>query len=386
MRLNRKAMFELLEQNAKITLSSKRYNSPVAPRCRVLHVVPHSTRGGIFRVAVDLFQSFAQDDVFALAAAVPAHHGEEDSFPFAGKYVILEGTRFQQFLALQRLAQQCEVIHLHGFTPWQALACWLARKKIVYTNHGLLGTGRKLRRYERLKLLFLKVFLRYAVHRIVHISRFMQTRMISEYAVPLQRCRIVHNSTPWQAQPPHFNPETKLRIGFHGRFVAFKRIDRLLSVAALVAQRHAVEVVLVGEGPLQEEIAAQATFLQVPLRLENYTLKIDALVSTFDIEIIASQAEPFGLSVLESVQAGHPTFVFADGGGCTEIFEAETNWFVCSSENEMAEKILSLQDEGTRRHVLSLLEKLQQSIHREFSLNKFHDGYKAIYQELLAAD
>lgn len=379
-------MFELLEQYEKVTLSSKRHSSPVALCSRVLHVVPHSTRGGIFRVAVDLFQAFAQDEAFALAAAVPASRDEEESFPFAGKYVILEGSFVQQFLALKRMAQQSEAIHLHGFTPWQALACWLARKKIVFTNHGLLGTGRKLRPHERLKLVLLKLFLRHAVHRIVHISRFMQTRMISEYAVPAHRSRIVHNSTPWQTQPPHFTPTAKLRIGFHGRFVSFKRIDRLLRVAALVAQRHTVEVVLVGEGPLQHEIAAQAASLHVPLRLENYTLEVEALVSTFDVEIIASQDEPFGLSVLESIQTGHPTFVFADGGGCTEIFEPGTSWLVCRSEAEMAEKILSLQDEGKRRQVLRLVEKLQQRIRQDFSLNKFRDGYKAVYQELLAQD
>lgn len=374
----------VLEQHEKVSQSSKPRNARVVTRCRVLHVVPHSTRGGIFRVAVDLFRSFAQDDAFALAAAVPASRGKEESFPFAGKYVILEGPRVQQFLALKRIAQQCEVIHLHGFTPWQAFACWLARKRIVYTNHGLLGTGRKLRPHERLKLVLLKLFLRHAVHRIAHVSRFMQARMISEYAVPAQKCRVVHNSTPWQAQPPHFNPTAKLRIGFHGRFVSFKRIDRLLRVAALVAQHRAVDVVLVGEGPLQNEITAQAASLHVPLRLESYTLQVDALVSAFDVEIIASQDEPFGLSVLESIQTGHPTFVFADGGGCTEIFAAETSWFVCRSETEMAEKILSLQDQGQRQHVLSLLEKLQQRLHREFSRVKFRDGYRAVYQELLA--
>lgn len=379
-------MMNVLQQHEKVTPSLKPRNARVVTRCRVLHVVPHNTRGGIFRVAVDLFRSFAQDEAFALAAAVPASRGEEESFPFAGKYVILEGPRVQQFLALKRMAQQCEVIHLHGFTPWQAFACWLARKKIVYTNHGLLGTGRKLRPHERLKLVLLKLFLRHAVHRIAHVSRFMQARMISEYAVPVQKCRIVHNSTPWQAQPPHFNSTAKLCIGFHGRFVSFKRIDRLLRVAALVAQHRAVDVVLVGEGPLQNEIAAQAASLHVPLRLERYALKAEALVSTFDVEIIASQDEPFGLSVLESIQAGHPTFVFADGGGCTEIFEAETSWFVCSSEAEMAMKISSLQEEGTRRHVLNLLETLQQRIHGEFSRVKFRDGYKTVYQELLAAN
>ncbi|NUM65687.1 hypothetical protein HUU39_10495 [candidate division KSB1 bacterium] len=88
--------------------------------------------------------------------------------------------------------------------------------------------------------------------------------------------------------------------------------------------------------------------------------------------------------MLESIQTGHPTFVFADGGGCTEIFAAETSWFVCRSETEMAEKILSLQDQGQRQHVLSLLEKLQQRLHREFSRVKFRDGYRAVYQELLA--
>lgn len=353
-------------------------------RLRILHLVPRSTRGGIYRVVCDLFEVFAQDRRLELQAALMTAAGDEDDFPFSGRHFVVTGNFLRKVTALWGYARKCDVIHLHGFTPWQAFVCWLVRKKIVYTNHGLLGTGRKLRLYERLKLVLLKLFLRHTVHRITHVSCFMQARMISVYAVPARKCRVVYNSTPWQAQPPHFNPAARLRIGFHGRFVSFKRIDRLLRVAALVAQHRAVDVVLVGEGSLQNEIAAQAASLHVPLRLEPYAMRVEALVSTFDVEIIASQDEPFGLSVLESIQTGHPTFVFADGGGCTEIFEAETSWFVCSSEAEMAIKILSLQEEGQRRHVLNLLEKLQQRIHGEFSRVKFRDGYKTVYQELLA--
>lgn len=353
---------------------------------RVLHVVSRSSQGGIYRVICDLFEVFAEDRAIELLAAVIAAPGDEDDFPFSARHVLIDGKWLRRFWRLRRLARQCDVVHLHGFTPWQALACWLARKMIVYTNHGLLGTGRRLEPHEHLKLLLMKLFLRHNVPRIVHVSHFMQECMAREYKVPARKCSIIHNCTRWQAMPPHFAPDTLLRIGFHGRFVSVKRLDRMLNVAALVARRQRVEVVLVGEGPLLGELIALAKFMQVPLRIESYTLQVGRIVSSFDVEVIPSQNEALGLSVLESLQTGHPTFVFADGGGCTEIFAAETSWFVCNNETEMAEKISSLQEEGTRRHALNLLEKLQQRIRREFSLHKFHEGYKAVYQELRAAN
>lgn len=348
-------------------------------RLRILHLVPRSSRGGIYRVVCDLFEVFARDRHLELQAALVTGTGDENDFPFTGKHEVVTGNILRKFMALYRLARRCDVIHLHGFTPWQALTCWLARKKIVYTNHGLLGTGRRLEPHEYLKLLLMKFFLRYAVHGIIHISRFMQQRMLREYNVPEVKCVIVHNCTRWPAQLPHFKSGAVLRMGFHGRFVSFKRIDRMLKVASFVSRKRAVKVVLVGEGPLQRMLEAQALDLGVPLRCERYCSAVETAVSGFDVEIIASQDEPFGLSVLESIQAGHPTFVFADGGGLLEIFVGCAEWFVCRDETEMSEKILSLDDAGQRQQALRGLRRLQLRVNNRFSPQAFATGYRRQY-------
>lgn len=372
-------MFELLEQNEKVTQSSKRHSSRVASRDRVLHVVSRSSRGGIYRVVCDLFEVFARDRHVELQAALVTANGDESDFPFSGKHVVVAGNFLRKFAALWRLACEHDLIHLHGFTPWQALACWLARRRIVYTNHGLLGTGRRLAPHEHLKLALLKLFLRHVVHRIIHISQFMQQRMTQEYGVPLAKSAVVHNCTRWQTQPPRFEPGLVWHLGFHGRFVPFKRIDRLLAVAALVSRQSAVEVILVGEGPLQSKLEKQAGTLGVTLRCAPYCAAAATAVSKFDVEIIASQHEPFGLSALEAIQAGHPTFVFADGGGLLEIFAGCAEWFVCRDETEMSQKILSLADADQRRQALRGLRRLQQRVNTRFSPQTFAAGYRRQY-------
>ncbi|MDZ7267778.1 MAG: glycosyltransferase family 4 protein [candidate division KSB1 bacterium] len=341
--------------------------------------MPRSSRGGIYRVVCELFEVLAHDRHVELQAALVTASGDESDFLFSGKHVVVAGTFPRKFVALWRLAGGYDLIHLHGFTPWQALACWLARKKMVYTNHGLLGTGRPLAPHEHVKLVLMKLFLRHAVHRIIHVSQFMQQRMTQEYGVSLAKSVVVHNCTRWQAQPPRFEPGAVWRLGFHGRFVSVKRIDRLLVVAALVSRQRTVEVVLVGEGPLQSKLEKQAGALGVMLHFVPYCAAAATAVSNFDVEIISSRDEALGLSALEAIQAGHPTFVFADGGGLLEIFAGCAEWFVCRDETEMSQKILRLADAEQRRQALRGLRRLQQRVNTRFSPQTFAAGYRRQY-------
>jgi len=372
-------MFEAAGQMATVAAKPAKNKRLTSSRLRILHLVPRSSRGGIYRVICDLFEVFAGDRGVELRAALITAAGDDNEFVFKGSHVLVAGHAVRKFWVLWKLARQSDLIHLHGFTPWQALICWLARRKMVYTNHGLLGTGRELRPHEHVKLVLLKLFLRHAVHRIIHVSAFMQRRMLDEYRVPAAKCVVVHNSTAWPPQPPHFNPGIRLRLGFHGRFASVKRIDRLLHVAALVSRQRAVEVVLVGEGPLQQELASLAASLGVSLRCERYCLAVEKLISEFDVEIIASQGEPFGLSAVEALQAGHPTFVFADGGGLLEIFADGAEWFICRDEVEMSEKILSLEKVDQCQQALRKLQRLQRRVSSCFSRQVFAAGYRRVY-------
>jgi len=352
---------------------------------KVLQVVPRNPYGGIYRVVNDLVVSLGRDRDLDLAVAVleDKHFGGE--FAIQSKRVPcteVKGNLLSRVVLLKKLAQGHDIVHLHGFTPWVVLALLMAGKKIVYTNHGLLGTGRKLRSYEYMKRTFIKLFLRYRVDLIVNISQYTEQRVVKEYKVPPGKNVVVYNCTRWTRSEPRFSAKGVITIGFHGRFVRFKRVDRLLEVAAEIGKEYPIKVILVGDGPLREDLIKRAKELAVPMEITGYQTHVEQLLRSFDIEIISSCGEPLGVAVLESIQAGLPTFVFADGGGCTEIFDKETEWFICKDEKEMGEKILSLMDHEVSKGVLRKLVKLQERVDRLFSPTQFAKGYATVYRKV----
>jgi glycosyltransferase involved in cell wall biosynthesis len=206
--------------------------------------------------------------------------------------------------------------------------------------------------------------------------------VIDEYDTDPEKNSVVYNGTPWPAMPPRVLFGDLLHLGYHGRFVWFKRIDRFLDVAAKLAFLQPLKITLVGDGQLKDDLERQSVQLGLEVEFTGYRMDARELVRSFDVEIISSDEEYFGVAVLESIQAGHPTFVFADGGGCTEIFDERTSWFICSDMDEMAEKILSLRSPEVRERVLADMVHLQERIRTTFSRETLGAGYMAIYRQL----
>jgi glycosyltransferase involved in cell wall biosynthesis len=355
----------------------------VERKINVLHVVERNPYGGIFRVINDILGTLHQRVSFHAAVVDdPSYKGE---FSFGGLPIPMteiKGGTIAKWRQLRRLAEGYDIVHLHGFSPWQASALLGTRGKLLFTNHGLLGVGRKLRPHEKLKRNLMKLFLRRRVDRIANISEYARRRIIREYGVSPSRNSVVFNCTRWPATPPRVQVGNGFRLGFHGRFVHFKRIDRMLEVAARLSSSIDLRVQLLGDGPMKETMRDKGEKLGLSVEFIPYQLDIQGIVRLFDVEIIPSDEEYFGLSVLESIQAGHPTFVFSDGGGCVEIFDEESGWFVCDGIDQMAERIASLSQPEIAAIALEKLGHLQERVSRRFSARTLGEGYFRIYSEL----
>ena len=99
-----------------------------------------------------------------------------------------------------------------------------------------------------------------------------------------------------------------LRIAFVGRIVAQKDPDCFIAaLAELRARGHDAVGVVVGSGPLRDDLASRAGFLGVPLRFTGW---IDPWAATLDQEadclLLASSVEGFGNVLIEAAAAGVP--------------------------------------------------------------------------------
>jgi glycosyltransferase involved in cell wall biosynthesis len=101
----------------------------------------------------------------------------------------------------------------------------------------------------------------------------------------------------------------------------FKRVDRLLAALSQARTRERLSTLIVGEGPLEGDLKAQAARLGCDPIVEflGYRADVEAILAATDILVQPSEGEPFGLAIIEACRQGALPIVFADGGGALEV-------------------------------------------------------------------
>jgi glycosyltransferase involved in cell wall biosynthesis len=219
-------------------------------------------------------------------------------------------------------ARNADIVHLHGFNVSIAALALMARRPIVFTEHGTFGLGRRLGLKDAMKCTMKRSFLRYRVHELVANSAHTADRLSALYGVDRSRVTVIHNGFKGdRVFEPLERTRDCLTVAFVGRLVPFKRVDLLLRAVAKLPRTADVEVVVVGDGPLKRELAALAEKLRLGdvVRFTGFRSDIGSVLSVADVLVQPSADEPFGLAVLEAAAYGALPVVFADSGGALEV-------------------------------------------------------------------
>ncbi|WP_030165699.1 glycosyltransferase family 4 protein [Spirillospora albida] len=140
------------------------------------------------------------------------------------------------------------------------------------------------------------------------------------------------------------------------RLVPHKRVDRLLDLAARLADRRpGTRLHIVGDGPEAAALAADidrrglgGTVIAhgyVPEDVKN------ALVAGARLHLSTSQGEGWGLSVIEAAVLGVPTVAFDVDGLRDAVRDGETGWLTRSGDDlaDIVERALKELDDPARR-------------------------------------
>jgi alpha-1,6-mannosyltransferase len=109
---------------------------------------------------------------------------------------------------------------------------------------------------------------------------------------------------------------TALLVGV-GRFAFEKRWDVVLQAFARVRERHAVALVLFGDGPERERLQARAPPGVRFVGFERDRAALAAALATADLLVHGCPYETFGIGVAEAVASGLPVVV-PDAGGAAD--------------------------------------------------------------------
>jgi glycosyltransferase involved in cell wall biosynthesis/Ser/Thr protein kinase RdoA (MazF antagonist) len=177
------------------------------------------------------------------------------------------------------------------------------------------------------------------------------------------------------------------RFVFVGRLHPQKGLDTLLQAFKQLHQQAggALQLQLLGEGPLQEELILLCEQLEIAdiVHFMGQTDQVIRYLQEADIFVLPSRAEGISNALLEAMAVGLPVVVSQIPGN-VDVIEHEKNGllFTVDDPHSLAKSLLTVLTQNDLREQLG--RQARQRVVDHFSLSYVADRYNALYHTLLA--
>ena len=170
---------------------------------------------------------------------------------------------------------------------------------------------------------------------IICQSKYMQDDLVSNYHIPLNKTRIIHNAvTVPQLKTDPDHSETFAKLITVARLSKEKGLDRLIKAVAQLNIPY--RFTIFGEGDKQEELER----LIIELSLQGHVVLAGshnqpfARVAGPDLFLMGSHYEGFPNAMLEAISAGIPVVAFNAPGGIAELVVNYENGILVEGNDE----------------------------------------------------
>lgn len=335
----------------------------------IVHVVDCLDMGGLERVVTDLAIEQARGGHRVTVFSITGSGSFAAELEAAGVDVVAGGKRRSfdtgVIRALRRVVTDgdADIVHTHNFVPnyYAALAVvWPSgrRRTLVNTCHNM---GSRLSN-DRLRWLYRMSLAKTA--RVAMVGAQVREHFVTTGLVRAHRSEVLLNGIPTRRFASGVDARHAARailglapdavlVGSVGRLVGLKHHRLLLEVMpALAATCPAVELVLLGDGPLRPELEALADSLSIRRRVHFLGAREDVaqLLPALDVFALPSLTEGLSIALLEACAAGL-AIVATDVGGNPEIIkDGCTGLLVPADDHEATRAALEalLNDEALR--------------------------------------
>jgi len=176
-------------------------------------------------------------------------------------------------------------------------------------------------------------------------------------------------------------PEDAYLLGCVARMVPIKRHRDLISGFALVAFSHPdARLVLIGQGPLEDELRSQIATLKITDRVIFFgeSQDMEHLLPLFDVCLLASSTEGMSNAILEAMASGLPTIATSVGGN-TELIDNHRTGILVPPFSAQAFATAMLDLLNQREHGRAMGRKARLRAEREFSLPAMISAFSGFY-------
>lgn len=261
------------------------------------------------------------------------------------------------------------------------VAARVARRPAVYTPHGFpfVGDMSALRRQfgvvvERL--------LSPATAALICVCEFERS-LATQQGLRPRRVEVVYNGCPPCPGGNVAEMPPGLIVGTVSTLRPAKALDCMLdAMPAITAAVPEAKLVIVGEGPLESELHAQAASLGIDVTWLPFEAPASRYLRGFDIYVLSSAWEAFPIGVLEAQACGVPQVVSAVGG-TRESVVPETGVVVPPRDPvALAAAVTQLLRDPQRRAAMSAASRARHAEH--FTVEQMVAGTAAVYDRVLS--
>lgn len=301
----------------------------------------------------------------------------------------------RKFLTILKLCKKYDIDILTAHLTKPIIACLLATffckcKLIVHEHGAVLRKG--------LEYFLYRFVLRLLWHRaavFIAVSRSTADSLVRRIGIASDRIKVIPNAVEFDVFDPErissksFREELAISdddivLGFVGRLNYAKGVDLLIKATALLLQcSQRYFLLIAGDGPEQKTLQKLSQELGIAdrVRFIGFCENIPEIMSAFDVGIIPSRCEPFGIVCLEFMRMKVP-IVTSGVSGIKEIVTDKVTGLMtgANTPEEIARCIERLVTDKTLR------ERLMESAYKRtqhFGVNKYVEAFQRVYEELL---
>ncbi|GAB5450540.1 MAG: glycosyltransferase [Halioglobus sp.] len=309
-----------------------------------------------------------------------------------------EGHDLGFYLRLWRLLRQLrpDIVHSRNLAALEAQVCTLGlwRTRRVHGEHGreigdVDGSNRK--------YLMLRRIMRLLIHSYIAVSRDLQQWLINSVGVDERRVTQIYNGVdhqrfhPGTVKPLAILPQRWLEhsdiviAGTVGRLTPVKDQQTLLRAVAALREQDVtlgkrLRLILVGDGPLREELLELAATLGLgdAVWFAGDRSDVPELLQAMDVFVLPSLGEGISNTVLEAMACGLPVIATAVGGNLELVRDGDNGALVPVGDPDALATRLGelLNDEDRRaRAANNALQFVQDHFHWENTVHKYQDVY-----------
>lgn len=362
---------------------------------KILHIISSAGLAGGERYLFDLLRFSAKDLTHKV---VLPHEGpfEVRLNQFHIDYAVINlNSRFSLHAILQlfRLikAERIDLVHTHGFRAdfYGRVAAILSGVRQVSTIHVSLFDYRETPAPIRWLYILIDKSLSFKTTKFLCISNAMREDM-RRIGIKEHKIELIHNGVDAARFYPR-NSEGKLQelgiltdgpiIGTVGRMVPEKgHVYLIKALQRLKPEWKNIRCIFVGDGPMLSQLKQMAIKLGVGDNCIFCGIRsdIESIYSVFDLFVLSSPREPFGLALLEAMSSRVPV-IATDAGGPRDFIKTGVNGVLVPPKNDLAlaQQISYLLE--NKHHADALAQKGRETALKLFNIEKTVKKIESVY-------